>query len=439
MKTKAQIFRGAWYGAKVWLVYWILECLFYAVLPAFIQPDTFIQLRFSFLLILLGVYLLTGLLLGTAPGLVRSVLPAHSSLPANRRSRPECSSLPMVGLVLIFATNFARSADHGLSMWVVLAGIGALIVALSAIVASDTLANHLRCFYDPWTLSLLLLGPSWIAWHLLHYDESELLNLAFTSVVVCIVLIALLLTDRNKAPVNECDSSISTLFLSNKTAVVLPAFFVAVVLGAYWFNLPRGRYTTDLHRHPNAASSERPNVLLIVLDTVRADHLSAYRYERDTTPNLTQFCKNATLYRRAVATSDVTTTTHASILTGIYARGHGSHYDPPDHPGIKPLDGGFKTLTECLSDDGYGTMAVVSNGSHLARHFNLHQGFYYYDIRLNIKFLQPPETFYISYGVYAGLKAVLPRAATDLWYRRAETINDEVFEQLNNVRADGRT
>src|SRR5690349_5734692 len=62
----------------------------------------------------------------------------------------------------------------------------------------------------------------------------------------------------------------------------------------------------------------KPNIILITMDTVRADHVSVYGYPRDTTPFLKEFARESTLYTRAIAASDYTLPTHASIFTGLY-------------------------------------------------------------------------------------------------------------------------
>ncbi|MEN0065837.1 MAG: sulfatase-like hydrolase/transferase [Myxococcota bacterium] len=68
-----------------------------------------------------------------------------------------------------------------------------------------------------------------------------------------------------------------------------------------------------------ACQPSRPkpaNIVVVVLDTVRADHLSTYGYARETTPNLTRFVANATQYPRAFSSAPWTLPSHASLFTG---------------------------------------------------------------------------------------------------------------------------
>ena len=111
-----------------------------------------------------------------------------------------------------------------------------------------------------------------------------------------------------------------------------------------------------------------PNVVIIVMDTVRQDHLSCYGYERETTPNLTELSKVSTLYRNAHSESSWTLPSHASLFTGLYPIVHGA---TGEH---MVLDQSAETLAEILSANGYQTVAVIANAM-LNRQRGLDQGF----------------------------------------------------------------
>ena len=63
---------------------------------------------------------------------------------------------------------------------------------------------------------------------------------------------------------------------------------------------------------------KRPNVLLIVMDTVRADHLSSYGYHLPTTPNIDRIAKQGILYENAITPGSWTLPSHATLFTGLY-------------------------------------------------------------------------------------------------------------------------
>ncbi len=100
------------------------------------------------------------------------------------------------------------------------------------------------------------------------------------------------------------------------------------------------------------ANGRRPNVLLITLDTVRADRLGAYGYDaRDATPNLDAFARECVVFEQAFANSSFTPPSHASLLTSLYPSEHGLM-----HWSQKLAD--VPTAGELFTAAGYRTFAV---------------------------------------------------------------------------------
>ncbi len=102
-------------------------------------------------------------------------------------------------------------------------------------------------------------------------------------------------------------------------------------------------------------TAHQPDILLIVLDTLRRDRLTPYGHTRDTTPNLAEFAQNATVFDRAVAPAQWTVPAHASMFTGQYAGTHGM--TEASHT----LSGAYPTLAEILQADGYRTAGFCNN------------------------------------------------------------------------------
>ena len=127
-------------------------------------------------------------------------------------------------------------------------------------------------------------------------------------------------------------------------------------------------------RPPEQASeaTSPPNVLLITIDTIRADHCSTYGYERLTTPTLSRVAEAGVLFRNAYAPMATTGPSHASLMTSLYPRTHGCVKN-----GLV-LDQWVRTLSEVLKGTGYQTVAVVSSFP-LAAKFGFDQGFDLYD------------------------------------------------------------
>jgi len=105
------------------------------------------------------------------------------------------------------------------------------------------------------------------------------------------------------------------------------------------------------------APETRPNVLMLVVDALRADHLSVYHYARRTSPNLDRLADAGVLFENAFATSSWTLPSHVSLLTGLYPSQHRVGWENPR--GLLTLD--YPTLPEALSAHGYRTAAFSAN------------------------------------------------------------------------------
>ena len=117
-----------------------------------------------------------------------------------------------------------------------------------------------------------------------------------------------------------------------------------------------------------AAAASRPNILMIVWDTVRADHLSLDGYPRPTTPLLDDFARRARVFENCVAVSSTTVPSHASMFTGLMPTQHGASNEQP------LLADQFVTLAELLQAQGYRTY-LFSENPHLCKRNHFTQGF----------------------------------------------------------------
>ncbi len=98
----------------------------------------------------------------------------------------------------------------------------------------------------------------------------------------------------------------------------------------------------------------KPNIILISIDTLRADHLSCYGYRRQTTPNLDSLAGGGALFRNAYSTAVWTPPAHASMLTGLYPCQHGVVDQ-------NRLAEDIPTLAGALQQQGYHTAGFVNN------------------------------------------------------------------------------
>ncbi len=146
------------------------------------------------------------------------------------------------------------------------------------------------------------------------------------------------------------------------------------VLAAILAILGAGALARDIvARHPAKArvpvmAAQVPSVLLIVLDTVRADHLSLYGYERDTSPTLARLAKEGVKFERAWASAPWTLPSHASLFTGRW----------PHELGVEQLgwlDTKRPTLAEFLGKRGYNTAGFIANQFFCGHEAGLSRGF----------------------------------------------------------------
>ncbi len=107
--------------------------------------------------------------------------------------------------------------------------------------------------------------------------------------------------------------------------------------------------------HALASSDQGPNVIVILIDTLRADHLGCYGYERETSPNIDIFAAEAVLFKNAISPSSWTSPAVASFFTGQYP--HVMGYE--DQAVV--LDEKFLCIAEILRTRGYATKGVISH------------------------------------------------------------------------------
>ncbi|MDG2303337.1 MAG: sulfatase [Candidatus Binatia bacterium] len=125
-----------------------------------------------------------------------------------------------------------------------------------------------------------------------------------------------------------------------------------------------------------AFSPAQPNVLLIIVDTLRADRLPTYGFPAGRTPSLDELTHDAVVFERAIAASASTVPSHASMFTSRFVRQHAVGYRNGDTALRNE-----PTLAEAFRDAGYATAAFISNVM-LRSTTGLNRGFDFYDENL---------------------------------------------------------
>ena len=115
----------------------------------------------------------------------------------------------------------------------------------------------------------------------------------------------------------------------------------------------------------------QPNIILLTVDALRADHMGCYGYEYNTSPNIDSFAEKSTLFEFAYCTIPKTSASFASMMTGLHPLVHKTN---PNRDALKPR---FITLAEALRMRGYFNFGVVDNGN-LSKKYHFNQGFHEY-------------------------------------------------------------
>jgi len=156
---------------------------------------------------------------------------------------------------------------------------------------------------------------------------------------------------------------------------------------------------------PTAVAPTRPNVLLVTIETLRADHVGGYGYERNTTPNLDRLAAEGARFRTTIAQAPFTLPSIASLMTGLTPPRHGVR----NHPAT--LASGIETLAERFQAAGYQTAAMTRH-TWLRRKSGLDQGFDEYH---NNKFAAGLDARSLSLAALDWLRAREPAKPFFLW------------------------
>jgi len=214
------------------------------------------------------------------------------------------------------------------------------------------------------------------------------------------------------------------LFLSRirmSLGYVLTAFLI-VLVGVPAIGYIREKIATG---NLEPVRSNMPNVILIVMDTVRADHLSAYGYERETSPFLEQLANEGVLFENAIAPSSNSLPSHASIFTGQYVNEHGIDWSNP--MGYKKFVAAV--LPEELEALGYRTGGFSANLYWVTRGYGFDRGFIHFE-----DYNQTIESAVFSpfYGRLFERFVLRPLGSNGALTRRwADEINDSVIAWLD--------
>lgn len=401
---------GALLGLLAWIIYGTVEAIFAYVIPTVESPEIeVVTWQWRFLALFFLIYVVAGILAGAAGG----ALVAISGRGPVQRSKIEIAAI--LPLVVAFGVNLMVSGSLGRSEWFTLALAALVCFALIAGLFSETWRGRGRWFTNPWTTTLMLFAMPWVTLEALRYASTLSKSLWSLAAFAGVCVIAAVVERFRPA-------SIALRFAG---AIAVLAILVTA-------GLIHGSERPAFAAPAVSAGAGKPNIILISLDTVRADHLSVYGYARETTPTLRAFAAQATLFPHAIAAADITLSSHASMFTGVYPSWHGAYPVMPDFAYGRPL-GESNTLAKMLDAHGYATAGIVANHAFLQVPMGLSQGFGVWDHRVPQRLSSGRLPFYLREGARSLLSLVMDTAAIDGYYLRAADINRQAEELLSSA------
>ena len=367
--------RGAVNGFEVWLTYAMTEYVFSTAAPAVLHRDKILDLgAWRGTCILFVLYAIVGVLTGLLSTLLLSRdLPPEQFDRLNRRH---------LGILMVAAYGFNLVTLPATSQRIV-----ALIAA--AILCTAILFNFrmrgARLSDSPLTVMFALLLTGRLSFVTLAGFTPWLAVPAILLAMAAVLSICLFLV---RLSIRVRASEHWTPRLSGALSV---AFVLSLIFGPSLVSFAHARDLPQFRDRGPASSS--PNIVLITLDTVRADHMGIYGYSRQNTPNLSRLAEDAYVYTRFISVSPITLTSHASIFTGYYPRTHGAYKQIPEFPMGHPLPESIPTLASILSRSGYRSVGIAANHWYLGPEWGLMRGFDYAFVPVPVPLIEDNSYF----------------------------------------------
>jgi arylsulfatase A-like enzyme len=409
---------GAFWGAAAWSAYAVVEFAFSSLLFGFTRPyAVFPAWHFHLTALLVLAYLIIGPVTGAIGGLVAHLVAGRDGGP------PHFEFAATIPLTLVFLGNGIGVMISGLGfggVWQTLAA-AVLTMLLIAGMLSPEWTERVGLLPNPWIISGLMLGLG---------QEFDLVNMSVAA--------------QLGSPISKVAIAFGVALV---VAVVLAVFGGRRIAGALgsragWASIAAGvllfascealsisKQTVAEAASPALSTSARPNVVLIVMDTVRADHLSAQGYQRDTTPNLKALARDSVVYGNAISASDITLTSHASLFTGMYASWHNAFCQPPEAEYGREIAKQYPTLAEVLHRGGYETIGVAAN-LYLRADFGLERGFDQFQIPRPVPMLPDESRSLLRHRVRRWMSYAADTAQFDRLYSMGEDIDNELFRVM---------
>jgi arylsulfatase A-like enzyme len=413
-QTFLKFAQGVLWGMIAWLAFGVLEYAATTIAPLWSYRGlTIAAWHWKLSAVLFGLYALAGMVCGGLGGLLLS---RKAEAPATEGGRLQALATATVAAALI-----ANQLAGVIAPFTLLGCVGVIVCAGLGL-SSESWRTRLCLFVNPWGATAIILLIGRVADERMRH-QAVAFRSAATLGLLGVFAIASLAFAR-KWPRRRVISAV------RPGAVVFGSGILACA-GALMLD---GGLQAKIAGGEQRGIAGRPNIVLITMDTVRADHLSLYGYDRNTSPNLVKLARSATVYRYAHAAADITLSSHAAMFTGVYASWNGAHTVPRGGH-AQPISTNYRTAPQILSGHDYFTAAVVANTAFLQREFGFDRGFQFFDSRSPLQILKPEHEYYLRSGVRRLLGQFVCTAEFDMVVRRAAEINRDAFRVLAQARA----
>jgi arylsulfatase A-like enzyme len=421
------VLRGAIHGIAAWSAYAVVEFVFTSVLFRLTRPySVFTPWHWHLTGLLLLGYLVVGPILGALAGLV--VWRFRDA--ATVRERPDRVLELTASLSLALAFLINEIVSQGMlhdGLYLQLSALAFIALILAAF-RSLTWMDRPGLLTNYWLISGLLLGLGQLFTLMETGTASQLgANVSTGTQALRVVLVATLLL--------AWWAGRGGRFAANRW-ITTGSIALGVALLAASFALSVTGQSDVQAASPTLAGATRPNIVLIVIDTVRADHVSAFGYERDNSPNLKRLAADGVVYANTASAADITLTSHASLFTGMYPSWHGSYCQPPEALYGRELSKQYPTVAELLQAGGYQTVGVGAN-LYLRSDFGLERGFDEFRIPRPVPMLPDLTHYLLRRNMRRGISFAVDTAQFDRLYSLGEDIDASLFSTLQHRTKPG--
>jgi len=273
------------------------------------------------------------------------------------------------GVSLAYSTGYLQNSLHNLAVDTMQLSLNStvsvsVILAIAAIIA----LMIIRIYRE----SGLVLVSSFMI--LLYIASFRRIN-PFNYLLFILILFGLLYPIGISAKLQEKFSFLNKV--ANGKLVLVPILLIIICNGF-------------IYSYRSANRSKGPNIILISIDALRADHLSCYGYHRNTSPNIDRIASQGVLFKNAFSQATWTLPSHTSIFLSQYVWRHNVK-----DPRTERLTDSCTTLAEILKNENYATAAFTGGGA-LSSKYGFNQGFEIYENGIPGKRRHYRISFYID-------------------------------------------